>query len=877
MSDNRGMSNGQLGRRPRRQARRRVPDQAGAGPERGRRRSSRLLRPRWLADWRVRSKLAAVLVIPLAAFVVLAGVNVTASVRRAEAFGDGGRIAELARQVSGVTHELQRERDLTAGWLVSNSKSDADEKIKQRRTVDGAVTAYREAEASLYGGSEQSLRAAFDAVRAGFGSLGGLRRATDARALAEQAVFDEYTGIIAGLLAVTVEVDQPGEDDIYTQRARAFANLAQLKELTAQIRGTMYAVSYQGGFSFGQFQEFAELLARQRAGLDRFLLEAIDQQRGLYAGTVKGQAVLAVARIRQAAVNRQASATLDIDPQQWFAASSTELELLRTVERRLLSDAIAQGRALTNQARRNAGTTALMIAITLVIALLASLGVAESMARPLRGLQTAAQDIADRRLPEAVARLRTTTTGELDTRVEPVGIDTKDEIGEVAQAFDAVHHQAVRLAAEQAALRSNVSDMFLNLARRNQALIDRLLGRISELEQEETDPVELENLYVLDHLATRMRRNAENLVVLSGAEPSLRRWGAPVPLGDVVEAAVAEIEDYTRVELGVIDEASIHGRAASDIAHLLAELVENATMFSPPGAPVVITGAAVGSGFVLEIEDRGLGMSDQDLLEANRRLTDPPVLDFSVRQRLGLFVVARLARRYGIKVQLRHSAYGGIAALVGLPMSLLADPAAHDPAAIQSADALGMSVAVGSLSGSTRTRIQTLRTDWFSTDVHSVYLPLRPHGIQREPRLPGGRSYDRLLDRTEALTPRNSAAPPERSDGSPPRPPVPPDGDQRMGSGGRTAPGGLPRRVPKERLAAGLATPPPAPPPGRGALGNRRPRSAEARRSALANFQAGLTRGRVATGKDSTGEIPSPPPPAGDQQPPPGSPDDRES
>src|SRR4029453_799764 len=254
----------------------------------------------------------------------------------------------------------------------------------------------------------------------------------------------------------------------------------------------------------------------------------------------------------------------------------------------------------------------------------------------------------------------------LDVIPEPVAVQSNDEIGQVSTAFNSVHRVAIQVATEQAALRKSIGDMFLNLARRSQSLIDRQLELIDDLERTEADPDALDNLFKLDHLATRMRRNAEALIVLSGAEPA-RRWSQPVPLVDVVRAALAEVEDYNRVELLPIDDIGVAGQAVSDVVHLLAELIENATSFSPPGTKVQVAGQQVSNGYVLEIEDRGLGMSDDELVEANERLANPPMVSFPLSRSLGLYVVARLAQRYNIKVQLRHSWYGGITALVLLP------------------------------------------------------------------------------------------------------------------------------------------------------------------------------------------------------------------
>jgi PAS domain S-box-containing protein len=228
----------------------------------------------------------------------------------------------------------------------------------------------------------------------------------------------------------------------------------------------------------------------------------------------------------------------------------------------------------------------------------------------------------------------------------------------------------IRDVTEQAALRKSIGELYHDLARRSQGLVDRQLELIEELARGEVDPDRREELVRIDHLATRMRRNAENLIVLSGVEQH-RRWSEPVPLRDVVEAALAELKEYSRVQVAPMDDLRLSGRAASDVAHLLAELVGNATSFSPPGTMVQISGDPAGTGYVLEIEDRGIGMSDAELIEANRRLAAPLAADVAVSRMMGFHVVGRLASRYGIKVQLRHSWYGGVAALVLLPAVLL--------------------------------------------------------------------------------------------------------------------------------------------------------------------------------------------------------------
>jgi K+-sensing histidine kinase KdpD len=236
----------------------------------------------------------------------------------------------------------------------------------------------------------------------------------------------------------------------------------------------------------------------------------------------------------------------------------------------------------------------------------------------------------------------------------------------------------IRDVTEQAALRQSISDLLHNLARRSQGLVDRQLELIDELERKEVDPDRLHELFRMDHLATRMRRNVENLIVLSGVDQR-RRWSASVPLRDVVEAAVGEVEDYSRVQVAGMHGLTLAGHAASDVAHLLAELVENATSFSSPTTTVEVSGGPTGNGYVLEIEDHGIGMSDAELAEANRRLAEPLAADVAVSRMMGFHVVGRLAARHGIRVQLRHCWFGGVTALVLLPAALL-DSAGEHPA-----------------------------------------------------------------------------------------------------------------------------------------------------------------------------------------------------
>jgi methyl-accepting chemotaxis protein len=695
-----------------------------------------------LRNWRVRSKLIAVLVIPAVAFLVLASFGIGASVRDVRALDRGSRLAEFGRQVTGLVHELQAERDLTAGYMEVRARNlktnDAQEVVRglsaQQPLVDQRVAAYREAEALLYDGLGRRQQARFDAARAGLEDLAGLREAVASASLTGRGIFDEYSQLISRLLDVDLEIAQPGGDEELAQSVRAFNDLSRTKEVTSRIRGTLHGVTYRGAFAFGEFQDVADLLAEQRAAAEQFQADADEQQRSLNADVVTGQAVLQVNRTAQNALNRQSNPRLNIDPAQWLAASSTQIELMRTVERQLLDGVVDQSQNLSTSAQRQALRDALLIAVILAVALLALFVVARSMARPLQRLRAGAREIAERRLPEAVERLRTTESGDLDVRVDPIGIRSRDEIGQVAQAVDEIQEVAVRLATEQAALRRSIGDMFTNLARRSQTLIDRQLELIDDLERNEADPETLEHLFRLDHLATRMRRNAEDLIVLSGADPG-RHWAQRMTLVDVVRAAAAEVEEYQRVEFLPLADLEVTGHASVDVIHLLAELIENATVFSPPNTKVQIAGQAVPHGYVVEIEDRGLGMSDEELIQANERLANPPEIDFALSRVLGLYVVGRLAQRHGIKVQLRHSWYGGVTTLTLIPHGLLVwpkepaampEPAAAVPGLAQLPSPDRVAEPAAPRSGDHLPIFEAARSDWFAPEsAEPPPMPLR--------------------------------------------------------------------------------------------------------------------------------------------------------
>ncbi|WP_326584692.1 nitrate- and nitrite sensing domain-containing protein [Streptomyces sp. NBC_00481] len=316
-----------------------------------------------------------------------------------------------------------------------------------------------------------------------------------------------------------------------------------------------------------------------------------------------------------------------------------------------------------------AGAAVLLGLAAVAASLVISVRIGRGLVVELVSLRNDALEIARRKLPHAMRRLRAGEEIDVDAEAPP-GPPAEDETGQVAEALGTVHRAALRAAVERAELAGGISGVFVNLARRSQILVHRQLNLLDSMERRSDDPDELSDLFRLDHLTTRMRRHAESLIILSGAAPG-RAWRMPVSLTNVVRAAVSEIEDYARVEVRQLPEAKVGGAAVADLTHLLAELVENAAQFSPPHTRVRITGEPVGNGYAVEVEDRGLGMGKETLAEANRRIEQSEALDLFDSDRLGLFVVSRLSARHGIKVHLRTSPYGGTTAVVLLPTTLL--------------------------------------------------------------------------------------------------------------------------------------------------------------------------------------------------------------
>ncbi|MER7585843.1 nitrate- and nitrite sensing domain-containing protein [Kitasatospora sp. NPDC097691] len=670
------------------------------------------LRPR---NWRVPTRLIAILLIPVIISLVFGGLRVNTSVDGYIKASRAEKTAELAKAATELAEALENERDKTLIPLIT--KQDPNNEVTKRRAdTDAALKAYNAAyEASDKSGELPRRHEAFQALLV---DLPHLRANAYNPELFLSATASAYSAMFAPLLAYDNSVGLGSSNA--TSKGRAIYAMSLAKASASTQRSLMLSLlvgiaqngttRYENAdatqqivvaekleqvslneFNTGSAPEDAKKYADAQVALATAQEHSAYKMPNGHAPTMQGLLALAAAYSQAAAEGQlKGKATADaafaeaknagLTPDNWNQAANTHIQALRNTEVALLDDVLTDSRNLKDNALYDAILNTVIVVAALILAGLLTGYVARSMILGMRTLRSAALEIADHRLPDLVEKLSKTDPDRVDTSVAPIPLHGKDEIGEVARAFDQVHQQAVALAAEQALLRGNVNAIFTNLSRRSQGLIQRQLALITDLENNEADPDQLENLFKLDHLATRMRRNGENLLVLAGEEAG-RRWNTPVPLVDVLRAAASEVEQYERVELAGIPEVDVVGAAVTDLVHLLAELLENATSFSSPQTRVLVNATRLPDGRVLvEIHDKGIGLTAEDFAEINEKLAEPPTVDATISRRMGLFVVGRLSQRHDIRVQLRPSGESaGTTSLVMLPPFVTQGGAAPEP------------------------------------------------------------------------------------------------------------------------------------------------------------------------------------------------------
>ena len=631
-----------------------------------------------LRNWRLRSKQTVVLVVPIVTALVLGYLRVGTELNKADEFGRAATQVELSTKVSALVHEIQLERDLVVGRVAAGRSGDRTPIVAQIESTDATIVELRRAAGSL-NGLDQAVRDLYAKSVARLDTVDSIRRLAEQTLLPAPDALSVYEDVVSALLQLDRELIRVSDNRAISEQADTFDAIARDKEQAAIQNTILRAAALGNAFGPGQLTRMRSAKAEFTAAISDFEEGASPAARARYAATVAGPEVDNRLRLQQIAENRgDAGVPIALDVAALDTAARGTLDKIRKVEVASLDDLRATARQLVATARGNAIRDAVLIGVAMLIALLLMVVVARSLLRPLRVLRTNALDVANRRLPATVQRILADPdpVAAARTGIDPVPVFTLEETGQLARSFDAVHSQAVKMATEQALLRDNINSIFVNLSRRSQNLVERLLSVIDQMERDELDPDQLASLFEVDHLATRMRRNSESLLVLSGSGLS-RQLSRPVLASEVIGAAVSEVEHYARIEVMTAPEVAVHGRAVNDLVHLIAELLDNAIFFSEPEKKVIVRMAVTRHReLAVQITDSGIGMSEEEVNAANARLADPPDLDVAVTKRMGLYVVARLAKRHGIVVRLRanEDIEGGLIARITVP-AMLVSPA----------------------------------------------------------------------------------------------------------------------------------------------------------------------------------------------------------
>ncbi len=624
-----------------------------------------------LRDWPVSRRLVAVIVLALVMGLVFGGLRVASAADSAAQFGRVAQLAKLGQQVTGLVQALQDERDQTTGRLPITSSQSLQHWYNATDAAAAKVRALAAGVGSSYPANIRSRAAAVVAVITNLSALRSTARASQSAL----AVIADYAAPIGDMIFLTDQIAQGTSDSPLVNDVQALNALALAKDQAAQQRALMFNALNQQLFAYGVQQAVNTAQSEELNDLTAFDTTATHAEQSAFRNTVAGPLVNEAQSIETYVLSVGSldigSGALGISataaPARWYSAMSGTVDDMQQVERRMARSIVARAQLLQRTAVKSALINAVLTALILLLVLIATLAVARSLVQPLRRLRESALNIAMVQLPERVRELGEATDSPTSLEVAPINVTSADEIGQVARAFDQVHSEAVRLAGNEAMLRNSFNAMFVSLSRRSQSLIERLAHLIDSLEQDEGDPDRLSNLFAMDHLVTRMRRNSENLLLLAGYEGA-RRWSEPVSLTDVARAATSEIEQYSRVTLTIQPGFAVIGSAVSDVVHLLAEIIENATNFSAKHTTVQVSAQALATGGVLiAVSDSGVGIPQPRLAEINSRLESLPVIDVSVSRHMGLFAAGRLAERHGVRLRLQGRSPQGLTALIWLP------------------------------------------------------------------------------------------------------------------------------------------------------------------------------------------------------------------
>ncbi|MFD5130135.1 sensor histidine kinase [Streptomyces olindensis] len=638
----------------------------------------------------VRAKIVCLLMVPVVSLLALWAYATVTTAQDVSRLRQVQRVdATVRAPVSAAVAALQAERAAAVRHATDPSAVRADELAELARRTDRAVAKLRLGEDNTVADSEElpaGVAPRLEEFVTGAERLRPLRTAVRDRRVDWAETYSRYTRTISAAFGAGGALTGIQDADLGSD-ARVLLEFARAGEALSREDAVLASARLDGALNGERLRVFTGAVELRRTltesavadlrGTEHSAWDALSDS-SAYAG-------LGDAEDRILAAGPGAKAIEAAPEHTWNTAHTRVQHGMRTIEDDAARGVAERADPFTRGLLTPAGAAVLLGLAAVAASLVISVRIGRGLVVELVSLRNSALEIARRKLPEAMRKLR--AGEEIDVHAEaPPGPPAEDETAQVAEALGTVHRAALRAAVERAELASGISGVFVNLARRSQILVHRQLSLLDSMERRSDDPNELSDLFRLDHLTTRMRRHAESLIILSGAAPG-RAWRMPVSLTNVVRAAVSEVEDYARVEVRQLPEAAVIGTAVADLTHLLAEIIENAAQFSPPHTRVRITGEPVGNGYAVEVEDRGLGMGKETLAEANRRIAQSEALDLFDSDRLGLFVVSRLAARHDVKVHLRTSPYGGTTAVVLLPTALLhtgaaertPDEAAHAP------------------------------------------------------------------------------------------------------------------------------------------------------------------------------------------------------
>ncbi|MFD0436783.1 sensor histidine kinase [Streptomyces chartreusis] len=655
------------------------PEQAPAGPQ-----DEPSAPSTGAQGWRirprtVRAKIICLLMVPVVSLLALWGY---ATVTTAQ---DVARLrqlqlvdSEIRAPVADAVTALQTERAAAVRYATDPSTGRRDELRKRAQDTDKAVARLRLGDRDTVADSGEfpaGVAGRLEVFVSGAEQLNAVRKAALDRRSGWEEVYGRYTTTIATAFAVDGALTGIQDAELGSD-ARVLLEFARAGEALAREDVLLDSAHLAGRLDGERLRLFTGAVDTRRTLTESAVVDLRGPESAAWQSLAAGRDYATLAAVEDGVLGTGAvDAATDV---AWNKAHARVQGSMREIGQDAGRDVAERADPFARGLLTPAGAAVLLGLVAVAASLVISVRIGRGLVVELVSLRNSALEIARRKLPEAMRKLR--AGEEIDISAEaPPGPPAEDEAGQVGEALGTVHRAALRAAVERAELASGISGVFVNLARRSQVLVHRQLSLLDSMERRSDDPNELSDLFRLDHLTTRMRRHAESLIILSGAAPG-RAWRMPVSLTDVVRAAVSEVEDYARVEVRQLPETAVVGAAVADVTHLLAELVENAAQFSPPHTRVRIIGEPVGNGYAVEVEDRGLGMGRETLAEANRRIEQSEALDLFDSDRLGLFVVSRLAARHGIKVHLRTSPYGGTTAVVLLPTALLhSGPAERSP------------------------------------------------------------------------------------------------------------------------------------------------------------------------------------------------------